>query len=183
MSRSFVRLVAGFALVAAPMVSVQAQSACVGQGAVGCSLVRPASLTIPKLVRLAVAGDSITLNTPDFATDSLNGQTVVTNSAAFVSVRSNTNWVLNVSTAAAAWTYVGSEGGARTLAQLELEAGCTTNTWAAISSSAQQVANGGLTNGAAAGICVRTVFPNDYTATANRPGVYQLPLTITLTAP
>jgi len=183
MSRSFVRLMAGFALVAVPMVSVQAQGSCVGQGAVGCSLMRNASLTIPKLVLLQVAGDSITLNTPNFATDSLDGQLVVTNSAAFVSVKANTNWVLNVSTAASAWTYIGSEGGARTLAQLELEAGCTLNAWSAISASATQVASGTLTNGASAGICLRTVFPDDYAATANRPGIYQLPLTITLTAP
>lgn len=183
MSRSFVRLVAGFALVAAPMVSVQAQSACVGQGAVGCSLVRPASLTIPKLVRLGITGASITLNTPDFATDSLNDQEVVTNSAAFVSVRSNTNWVLSVSTLATEWTYAGSEGGARTLAQLQLESACGLGVWGAISSSAQQVAAGGLTNGASASICVRTVFPSDYTDAANRPGVYTLPLTISLTAP
>lgn len=180
MSKSFVRLVAGLAVVAMPMM-VEAQAVCVGSPS--CSLTPNVSLTIPKLVRLAMNTDSITLSTPNFATDSLNGQ-LVTTTYAGLNVRANAAWTLGVSTGAGAWTYAsGGESGARTLAQLELESSCGSTTWAAISGSAQQVASGARTNSAAASICLRTVFPADYADVANRPGVYQLPITILLTAP
>lgn len=182
MSRNVVRFFAGLALLAAPMVAAEAQSVCVGEGSTGCSLTRNASLTVPQLFRLALTADSITLATPDWSTDSLAGQLVTTNAAA-VNVRANTAWVLTVSTAAAAWTYVGLEGGARALSTLELEEGCASGTWNVISSSAVEVANGARTNGAGANICLRTVFPADYTDAANRPGVYQLPITVTVAAP
>lgn len=181
MSRTTVRILAGLAVVAMPALA-QAQAACVGQDATGCTLSPNVSLTIPKLVRLAIDADSITLNAPNWATDSLNGQ-VVTTTYAGVNVRANYAWVLNVSTAAGAWTYNGTESGVRALATLELETACSSATWNAISASAQQVASGARTNSAAASICLRTSFPASYDDAANRPGVYQLPIDITLSAP
>jgi hypothetical protein len=181
MSRSTVRFLAGLAVVALPAFA-QAQSACVGEGATGCTLSPDVSLTIPKLVRLAIDADSITLTTPNWATDSLNGQ-LVTTTYAGVSIRANANWVLNVSTPDAAWTYNGTESGARALAALELETTCGSTTWNAISGSAQQVSSGSRTDAGSASICLRTSFPASYDDAANRPGVYQLAIDITLAAP
>jgi len=173
-------IAAGAALLAIPSVS-QAQAVCVGIG--NCTITPNASLTIPKVVRLAAASSAITLLTPDFSTDSLNGQQPVTNFGG-ISVRANHDWTLNVSAAAPTWTYTpaaGAAGGARVRGDLEFQVGCA-GSWAAMSGTAAAIATGTLTNSAVAGVCLRTIFPADYTDPRNRPGTYELALTLTLAA-
>lgn len=168
------------ALFSAPSV-VSAQLTCVG--ITTCTLSPTASLTIPKVVRLAVSAATIPLTTPDFATDSLNGQDEVTTFGG-ISVRANHPWTINVSSASAAWTYTpaaGASGGARVREDLEVQANCA-GAWAALSGTASTIASGALTNGAAAGVCLRTNFPNDYADVRNRPGTYTIALTLTLAA-
>jgi hypothetical protein len=183
MSKYLVRLVAGLAVVAMPLVAVQAQDACVGAGDAGCAINTSASLTIPRLFRLSLSTDSITLATPNFATDSLDAQDVEI-TVAGLTVSANTDWVLNVSTAVTDFTYVGSEGGARAASLLEVEVVCASNSWSPITTGGGvDAATGVAVNNAAGSLCLRTNFPADYASTANRPGVYQLPVTITLAAP
>lgn len=180
MVRRLAKFVAVAALVALPAVA-QAQIVCVG--ITSCQLNPSASLTIPKVVRLAAAASSISLNTPDFATDSLNGQTPVTNFGG-LNVRANHPWTLNISAASATWSYTaapGASGGSRDRADLEFQADCA-GAWSALSGTAAPIATGAITNGAAASVCFRTNFPNDYTSVKNRPGTYTLALTLTLAA-
>ena len=168
------------ALLAVPSIA-KAQLTCVGVNT--CSLSPTASLTIPKVVRLAVSASTIALNTVDFATDSLNGQDEVTNFGG-LNVRANHPWTINVSSASAAWTYTpaaGAAGGARVREDLEVQANCA-GAWTALAATAAPIASGALTNGAAAGVCLRTNFPNDYSSVKNRPGTYTLALTLTLAA-
>ena len=180
MIRRIALSVAGAALVALPSLA-SAQAVCVGINT--CSLTPSASLTIPKVVRLSAASSSITLATPDFATDSLNGQ-LTTTTFGGISVRANHAWTLNLSSSAASWTYtpaLGATGGSRDLADLEFQANCGGG-WTALSGTAAPIATGGLTNGATAGVCLRTAFPNDYASIKNRPGTYTLALQLTLSA-
>lgn len=172
-------------MVAATLVSLpslaSAQAVCVGIGS--CSISPNASLTIPKVVRLAATSSSITLVTPDFSADSLNNQ-LTTTTFGGLSVRANHAWTLNLSSSASSWTYTpaaGASGGSRDLADLEFQADCAGG-WTALSGTAAPIATGGLTNGAAAGICFRTAFPNDYASVKNRPGTYTLALSLTISA-
>ncbi len=180
MVRRLAKFVAVAALVALPS-AAQAQAVCVGINS--CSLNPNASLTIPKVVRLALASPAVTLNTPDFSLDSLNNQLTETTFGG-LNVRANHPWTLNVSSAAATWTYTpaaGASGGSRLRADLEFQTGCA-GAWAAMSATAAAIASGLITNGAAASVCFRTNFPNDYTDVKNRPGTYTLALTLTLAA-
>ena len=93
MIRCFAAIAAGAILLAVPSLA-SAQLNCVGVGT--CSLAPTASLTIPKVVRLATSASSLTLATPDFALDSLNGQTPTT-SFAGITVRANHPWTINIS--------------------------------------------------------------------------------------
>lgn len=177
MTRSIARTVAGLAIVALPMFAVEAQ-VCVG--APSCSVNPTVSLTIPKVVRLAVTGVPIVLTTPNFATDSLDGQ-LVTTSFAGVSIRANHAWTVNVSAAATDWTYTGTEGGVRAAGLLEYQPNCGGG-YSAISATPTMALSGALTNSASPNLCLRTVFPADYSSLANRPGVYTLVVTLTLAA-
>jgi hypothetical protein len=180
MLRRFAVTTAAVVLLAVPSMA-SAQLTCVGVNS--CSLNPTASLTIPKVVRLAVASATIALNTVDFATDSLNGQDEVTNFGG-LSVRANHPWTINLSSAAANWTYTpaaGASGGARVREALEFQVNCA-GAWTPLSATAAPIASGALTNGATAGVCLRTNFPNDYASVANRPGTYTLAMTLTLAA-
>lgn len=168
------------ALLALPG-AAQAQAVCVGVNT--CSINPSASLTIPKVVLLEAASTSITLDTPDFTLDSLNNQVTVTNFGG-LNVRSNHDWSLSVSSAAAAWTYTpaaGASGGARVREDLEFQANCGGG-WTTLGAGAATIASGAVTNGTAASMCFRTAFPNDYSSVKNRPGSYTLALTLTITA-
>ena len=178
--RAMFVLAAATVLVALPK-AADAQLVCVGINS--CNLSPSASLTIPKVVRLASTASSITLDTPDFTTDSLNNQNTVTTFNG-ISVRANHAWTLNISAAAATWTYTpaaGAAGGARDRADLEFQANCA-GAFTALSGTAAPIASGALTDGSAASVCFRTNFPNDYTSVKNRPGSYTLALTLTLAA-
>ncbi len=180
MMRRALFVAAAAALVVAPK-AAQAQLVCVGINT--CNISPSASLTIPKVVRLASSSSAITLNTPDFTTDSLDNQSTQTTFGG-ISVRANHAWTLNVSAAAANWTYTpaaGAAGGSRVAADLEFQANCA-GAWAGVSGTAAAISSGALTDGTAASVCFRTSFPNDYTNVKNRPGSYTLALTLTLAA-
>lgn len=180
MLRRLAVVTAGAFLMSLPSVA-SAQIVCVGS--ITCSLTPTASLTIPKVVRLAVSTASIALATPDFSTDSLNGQATETTFGG-ISVRANHPWTINMSSAAAGWTYtpaLGATGGVRVREDLEFQANCA-GPWGALAAIAAPIATGALTNGVAAPVCLRTAFPNDYTSIKNRPGTYTLALTLTLAA-
>lgn len=180
MVRRFAVIAAGAVILAVPSLA-SAQLNCVGIDT--CTLAPTASLTIPKVVRLATTTSTIALETPAFATDSLNGQAPSTTFTG-ITVRANHPWTINISSAATAWTYTaaaGASGGARVREDLEFQVGCA-GAWAAITGTAAPVATGALTNAGTADVCLRTDFPNDYSSVKNRPGSYTLALTLTLAA-
>jgi hypothetical protein len=180
MLRKSLKVAVVAAALIAPM-QAQAQLVCVGINS--CTVNPTASLTIPKLVVLEVAASSVTLNTPDFSLDSLNNQAPSTTFGG-ITVRANHAWTLNISAAAASWTYTpatGASGGVRAREDLEFQVNCAGG-WTDLSGTGQAIASGALTNGASANVCLRTDFPNDYTNVKNRPGTYTLALTLTLAA-
>jgi hypothetical protein len=180
MLRRVLKVTAAASMLALPSLA-QAQLVCVGINS--CTVNPTASLTIPKLVVLEVATSSVTLNTPNFAIDSLNNQTPSTTFGG-ISVRANHPWTLNISSAAANWTYTpaaGASGGVRVREDLEFQVNCA-GAWADVTGTGAAIASGALTNLASANVCLRTDFPSDYTDVKNRPGTYTLALTLTLAA-
>jgi hypothetical protein len=180
MRRRVLQVFAATAVLALPSLA-QAQLVCVGINS--CTVSPTASLTIPKLVVLGVTSSTVTLNTPDFATDSLNAQAPSTTFSG-ISVRANHPWTLTISSAAATWTYTpaaGASGGVRAREDLEFQVNCA-GAWADVTGTGQAIASGAITNAASANVCLRTDFPNDYTNVKNRPGTYTLALTLTLAA-
>jgi len=184
MSRSFVRLMAGFALVAVPMVSVQAQTCTVPVIGGSCPVLFNASLTVPVLASLDVAAaGTLALTTPDWNAFFTTPAAVRTVSQTSFTVRSNSPYAVGIS--ATAWTVVG--GGSRDVADLSYavapatcpgEASITTSV-----ASGSVVTGGTPTGGATNLLCLALDFPGDLTSPKLRPGSYTLPLTLTITAP
>lgn len=176
MVRRIVRFVAAAALVAVPSMA-QGQLVCAQQNA--CSLNPTATLTIPTLVRMAIPSLSITLD-GSAATDISGGASVIPGAFGNVNVRANADWNLTLGAADADWTYTGSAGGVRSASTLQYSVGA--GAFVAMTSSAQ-IATGSATNGEDVAVAFQATLPGDYSALANRPGSYELELTLTLTAP
>jgi hypothetical protein len=184
MSRSFVRLMAGFALVAVPMVSVQAQTCTVPQIGGSCPVAFNAQLTVPVLASLDVAAaGTLALNTPDWNTFFTTPTAVRTVTSTSFTVKSNSPYAVNIS--ATAWTQ--PVGAGRVVADLSYavaavtcpgEASITTSV-----ASGSVISGGTPTGGNTNLLCLALDFPGDLTSTKLLPGAYALPLTLTITAP
>lgn len=184
MSRSFVRLMAGFALVAVPMVSVQAQTCTVPQAGGSCPVAFNADFSVPVLASLDVAAaGTLALATPNWTTFFGAPAAVRTVSSTSFTVKSNSPYSVNIS--ATAWTQ--PVGAGRVVADLSYavaaaacpgEASITTSV-----ASGSVVAGGTPTGGATNLLCLALDFPGDLTSTKLLPGAYSLPLTLTITAP
>jgi hypothetical protein len=184
MSRSFVRMMAGFALVAVPMVSVQAQTCTVPTIGGSCPVAFNATLSVPVLASLDVAAaGTLALTTPDWNAFFLAPATVRTVSQTSFTVRSNSPYSVNIS--AGSWTQ--PVGGGRVVADLNYAvAAATCPGEASITNSVASgsvVAGGTPTGGATNLLCLALNFPGDLTSNKLLPGAYSLPLTLTISAP
>jgi hypothetical protein len=184
MARSFVRLMAGVALVAVPMVSVQAQTCTVPTIGGTCDVAFNATLTVPVLASLDVAAaGTLPLTTPDFATFFTTPTAQRTVSQTAFTVRSNSPHAVAIS--ATAWTQ--PSGAGRAVGDLSWAVATTTcpgeaDITASVASGSL-VTGGAPTGGTTRLLCLALDFPGDLTSTRLLPGAYTLPLTLTITAP
>ncbi len=184
MSRSFVRLMAGFALVAVPMVSVQAQTCTVPQAGGNCAVNFNSTVTVPVLASLDVAAaGSLALTPPVWATFFATPVLTRTVSQTAFTVRSNSPYSVAIS--AGAWTQPSLAG--RVVADLSYAVApltCPAEASITASVAGGSVVTGGTpTGGTARLLCLALEFPGDLTSNKLLPGAYTLPLTLTITAP
>jgi hypothetical protein len=159
----------------------QAQS-CQANSAAGCSVNTTASVVVPAMVELTVAGaGTIALTSPDI--DALTGG-FVPDAGPAIAVRANRRWTLSVhTTAATEWLYSGTEGGVKPISDLTWSS-TFAGTYAAMTTTAAPiVSNQARTNAGAPTIFFRTLYSSDLSANSNAAGTYSLPLVFTLTAP
>jgi hypothetical protein len=160
----------------------QAQQSCQANSAAGCSVNTTASVVVPAMIELTVAGTgTINLTSPDV--DALTGGFVPDVGPA-ITVRANRRWTLSVhTTAATEWLYSGTESGVKPITDLTWSS-TSGGTYAAITTSAVPlVSNQARTNAGAASIFFRTLYSSDLSSDRNAAGTYSLPLVFTLTAP
>ena len=172
-------VVTGIALALVAMVApVNAQS-CNGTGS--CNVTSTASVSVPALVDLNVAGaGSITLTSPTVA-DLTTGH--VQDAGPSITVKSNRSWRLQIHTTAATnWTYTGDQGGVKPITDLTW-ATTAGGSYSAITTTAADVTSGSKTNSGAPTLFFRTLYSSDFSANKNSAGSYSIPLVFTLIAP
>jgi hypothetical protein len=155
-----------------------------GQSCAGvnsCQVNTTASVTVPALVSLNVAGaGSIPLTAPGVA-DLATGY--VQDAGPALTVRANRGWTLSVHTSNATnWTYTGTEGGVKPIGDLTWST-TANGSYAAITTSAAAVATGARTNGAAPTVFFRTLYSANFGDARNAAGAYDIALVFTLSAP
>lgn len=185
MSRSFVRLISGVALAAMLPAIAEAQ-ACPVVGGGSCSVLRNATLTIPKLALIDVTtpGD-IALTAPDWNAliTAPIPAAVTTETAAALTLRSNTLFGVNLT----AGVFSGPVGG-MTLAnfgyKFSTTASCPAGGFTPLTGAPQTLIAAGTaaTNGTGATLCLEANFTPDF-ETSLLQGSYTIPLTLLLTAP
>ena len=171
-------VVLAVALVAAT-VPASAQNC---SGLNSCTVTSTASVTVPALVDLTVAGaGSISLTSPA-AADLATGY--VQDAGPAITVKANRTWTLAVHTTAATnWTYAGTQSGVKPITDLTWS-NTAAGTYSAITGTAASVVtNQARTNASAPTIYFRTLYSADFSADKNAAGSYSLPLVFTLSAP
>ena len=169
-------------LAVAMLVATVPASAQNCSGVTSCTVTSQASLMIPALIDLTVAGaGNINLTSPT-AADLTTGY--VQDAGPAITVKANRTWTLAVHTTAVTnWTYVGTQAGVKPIEDLTWS-NTATGTYSAISGTAASVVtNQARTNAGAPTIFFRTVYSSDFSSDSNAAGAYILPLVFTLSAP
>jgi hypothetical protein len=158
----------------------QASAQC--SGSVSCNTTNTASVTVGALVKLGMNSATTTLTNPT-ANDVDAGTTIADNGPVF-SIKANRSWTLKIkSQNASYWSYTGTDGGVKAIGDLAW-ATASNGTFAALTSSDVTVTSGAAaSNGTAASIFFHTSWLSDFTSVSNAPGLYQLPIVFTLSAP
>jgi len=159
---------------------VAAQTTCTGIGT--CNLPVNASVTVPALVSLSTGSGAVTLTAPT-VDDLVTGHVTESTPLEFT-VRSNRSWRLQVHTTAAAnWSYVGTDAGVKPISDLQWSTDPSGSFTAITGTAADVVTAQPRTDGATQEIYFRTLYSNDFTDARNAPGTYTIPLVFTLVAP
>jgi hypothetical protein len=172
-----VTVFAALTLTAGSQVSAQSSCAAVNF----CSVTTNASLAVPALVSLNVAGaGTYALTAPTAA--SFGGY--VQDNGPALTVKANRTWSLAVHTTAATnWNYTGTEGGVKPIGDLTWSA-TAGGTYAAITTvAAAFVTAQAKTNAGNPTVFFRTMYAAGYDDNGNSAGTYDLPLVFTLSAP
>ena len=151
-------------------------------GVASCSVTSQASVMIPALIDLTVAGaGNINLTAPA-AADLATGY--VQDAGPAISVKANRTWSLSIHTTAVTnWTYVGTQAGVKPIEDFTWS-NTATGTYTPISGTAAAVVSSqARTNAGAPTIFFRTVYSSDFSSASNAAGAYILPLVFTLSAP
>ena len=151
-------------------------------GSASCTVTSNATVAIPALVSLDVAGaGAITLTSPTVASLATG---YVQDAGPSITVKANRTWTLSVHTTAATnWAYTGTEGGVKPIGDLTWSS-TASGTYAAITNSAASVVTAqAKTNAGAPTIFFRTLYSSDFSANNNSVGSYSIPIVFTLSAP
>jgi hypothetical protein len=150
-------------------------------GVSSCQVSTTASVTVPALVKLDVSGGGAFALTSPGADDMEAGY--VQDSGPTFNVKANRGWTLTVHTTNASnWTYTGDQGGVKPVSDLTWST-TANGTYAAISGTAAEVANGSRTSGASPSIFFRTLYSADLGDDRNAAGSYGMSLVFTVAAP
>jgi len=171
-------------LTAAALGGIVSWSPASGQscsGVASCQVTTTASVTVPALVSLDVAGaGSIPLTAPGVA-DLATGY--VQDAGPALTVKANRAWTLSVHTTNATnWTYTGTQGGVKPIGDLNWST-TANGTYAAVTTSAASVATGARTNSSSPSIFFRTLYSANFGDPRNAAGAYDIGLVFTLSAP
>lgn len=188
MSRKFVRFLAGLTAVAIVPAMATAQSCNINAAGGGsCDVVFDATLTVPTLAYLEVASfPTLALTAPDWAAFLATPTATTTVSSTALTIRSNSNYTVSLASAAA-WTQ--PVGAGRVLGDITWAIDPTTcpapaGITGAVSAAGTDIIAGGTpTNGNTPVLCFGLLFPGDLASDKLLPGAYELPLTLTITAP
>ena len=172
------KVVTGAVMAFAVMNSDVAAQSCVGVNS--CSVTANASVTVPALLSLSLGSGTIPLTAP---TDLNLGSYVQDNGPTFT-VKANRSWSLSVHTTAASnWTYTGTNGGVKPIADLTWS-NTAGGTYAAITNSAAAIVSGqARTNAGSPTIFFRTLYAAAYDDPRNAAGTFEIPLVFTVSAP
>ncbi|MEX2181956.1 MAG: hypothetical protein WD771_07935 [Gemmatimonadaceae bacterium] len=189
MSKYLVRLVTGLAVVAMPMVAVEAQTCSRINGVNSGSCSVDANLTVPTIVTLTVPASIVVDPIADWNAFFTAGVVDSTYNEIGLTVRSNVGDVaLTVTASALSGTAAGVAGNTRTFADYGykvLAAGtCTADGYTAFTGAAQALSSipTGPLDAPTLTLCVAAEFdPADLTTL--RAGVYTLPLAVIITGP
>lgn len=146
-----------------------------------CFITTTASVNVPTLVDLNVAGGgAIALTSPAVA-DFTTGY--VQDTGPTITVKANRSWTLAIHTTAATnWTYsAGGESGVKPISDLTWS-NTSSGDYVAITGSADDVVSGSRGTDTPT-IFFRTLYDSDFGADKNAYGTYSLPLVFTLSAP
>jgi hypothetical protein len=175
-THSIAAMLFGCLVVAAP-----ADAQCSGNTGT-CNTTLGTTLTIGALVKLGMSTTNTTLTPP--TADQVDIGATVADAGPTFTIKANRSWTMNIkSSNAANWTYVGSNGGVKPIAQLTWS-NAVAGTFVAITATDALLTSGASsTAGTAAAVFFRTIYPAGFTNAANAPGTYSLPVVFTLTAP
>lgn len=172
--------VIGFAVATLATVAPANAQNCSGVNS--CTVTSTASVTVPALVDLTVAGaGNITLTSPA-AADLATGY--VQDAGPAITVKANRTWTLAVHTTAATnWAYTGTQAGVKPISDLTWSS-TANGTYTAISGTAASVVtNQARTNAGSPTIFFRTLYSANFAMDNNAAGSYSIPLVFTLSAP
>jgi len=170
------------AVVFASVVGSSAANAQCSGNAGGCLTVNTASATVNAVVKLGMSATTTALSSP--TADQIDVGATLADAGPTFTVKANRSWTLNIRTSNAAnWTYVGSNGGSKPIADLTWS-NAVAGTYAAISTTdALFLSGAAATNGTAAQAFFKTVWAAGFTQSSNAPGTYSLPIVFSLSAP
>jgi hypothetical protein len=173
-----VSAVATMVLVVAVALPVSAQNC---NGVATCSVTSTASVAVPALVDLTVAGGGTITLTPPTVADFTTGH--VQDNAPAITVKANRTWTLQLHTTAANWTYAGTQGGVKPISDLTWSTTPGAGYVAITGTAATVVTNQAKTNAGAPALYFRTLYASDFSDNRNSVGTYSIPLVFTLIAP
>lgn len=173
--------VAGLAAMVCCATAVEAQGSCSRSGAGNCSTSASngnvTEGTIARAVQAVITAGSTASVT---ATSAAYNTGYAEFQGATITVRANKAWNLTISTSASTWTNSGTGSRATKPAADLLWATSQAGTYTALSATATTVTSGAA---ATAGTTVNLWHRAKLSWTADTPGTYTLPVTVTLTAP
>jgi hypothetical protein len=140
-----------------------------------CAITRSWSVVVQRTVRITITPTVATFPNPD-ATDFGNGFSVALGHTAVI--KANSAWQMLISSSQTLWTAGG--GGRTDKPESDLLWGLSSGgSFAAMTSSPVQVANGSATNSTSVSIYYKVLWAWNL----DTPGTYTLPLTLTISAP
>lgn len=178
----FVKSSVGFGVFLAMVVAAAPASGQSCSGLNSCNITTTASVNVPVLVDLNVAGaGAITLTSPtvaDFATG------YVQDAGPAITVKANRTWTLSIHTSNVTdWTYTaGGQSGVKPIGDLTWST-TAGGSYTPVTNSATNVVTAQPKGTQTPTIFFRTLYDSDFGAAKNTYGSYSIPLVFTLSAP